>query len=57
MEIMERRTKADFAHQIRWLTEKAYPEAGVIRVVLYNLSTHRKASLYEAFSRRRRPGT
>ena len=54
---MERRTKADFAHQIRWLTEKAYPEAGVIRVVLYNLSTHRKASLYEAFSRRRRPGT
>ena len=47
--ITERRTKVDFAHQMRWLAEKAYPEAKVIRVVLDNLNTHRKASLYEAF--------
>ena len=49
VEITERRTKVDFAHQMRWLVEEAYPEAGVGRVVLDNLNTHRKASLYEAF--------
>ena len=49
MEITERRTKMDFAHQMRWLVEEAYPEAEMIRVVLDNLNTHRKASLYEAF--------
>ncbi len=49
VEITERRTKVDFAHQMRWLAEEAYPEAEVVRVVLDNLNTHRKASLYEAF--------
>ena len=48
--VTERRSKQDFAHQIRWLLDEAYPEAGVIRVVLDNLNRHRKASLYEAFS-------
>ena len=49
VEITERRTKLDFAHQMRWLVVEAYPEAEVIRVVLDNLNTHRKAPLYEAF--------
>ena len=49
MDITERRTKMDFAHQMRWRVEEAYPEAEMIRVVLDNLNTHRKASLYEAF--------
>ena len=49
VEKTERRTKVDFAHQMRWLAEGAYPEAEVVRVVLDNLNTHRKASLYEAF--------
>ena len=49
VEVTERRTKVDFAHQMRWLAEEAYPEAEVIRVVLDNLNTHRKASLYEDF--------
>ena len=49
VEATERRTKQDFAHQMRWLVDEAYPEAGVVRVVLDNLNTHRKASLYEAF--------
>ena len=49
VEITERRTKVDFAHQMRWLVEEAYPKAEVIQVVLDNLNTHRKASLYEAF--------
>ena len=47
--ITERRTKQDFAHQMRWLVDEAYPEADVVRLVLDNLNTHRKASLYEAF--------
>ena len=39
----------DFAHQMKWLVDEAYPEATVIRVVLDNLNTHKAASLYEAF--------
>ena len=39
----------DFAHQMRWLVDEAYPEIPVVRVVLDNLNTHRMASLYEAF--------
>ena len=52
-----RRTMTDFAHQMRWLADAAYPEAEKVRVVLDNpvsstgqaLNTHRPASLYEAF--------
>ena len=39
----------DFAHQMRWLVDEAYPETPVVRVVLDNLNTHRAASLYETF--------
>ena len=44
-----RRTMEDFAHQMRWLSDVAYPEVEKVRVVLDNLNTHRPASLYEAF--------
>ena len=47
--ITERRTMEDFAHQMRWLVDEAYPDASVVRVVLDNLNTHRMASLYETF--------
>ena len=47
--ITERRTKVDFAHQMRWLVEEAYPQADIVRVVLDNLNTHRPGSLYAAF--------
>ncbi len=47
--ITQRRTQQDFAHQMRWLVDEAYPQAQVIRVVLDNLNTHRPASLYQAF--------
>ncbi len=50
VEVTERRTMVDFAHQMRWLVDEAYPEAEKIRVVLDNLNTHRAASLYQAFS-------
>ena len=39
----------DFAHQMRWLVDEAYPEAEKIRVVLDNLNIHKPASLYQAF--------
>jgi hypothetical protein len=47
--VTEHRTMQDFAYQMRWLVDKAYPEAEVVRVVLDNLNTHRIASLYETF--------
>ena len=49
VEVTERRTMVDFAHQMRWLADEAYPEAEKIRVVLDNLNTHKPASLYETF--------
>ena len=45
----QRRTTGDFAHQMRWPVDEAYPEVPVVRVVLDNLNTHRAASLYETF--------
>jgi hypothetical protein len=50
VEVTQRRTTLDFAEQMRWLVDDAYPEARVIRVVLDNLNTHTTASLYAAFS-------
>ena len=49
MAVTERRTMQDFARRMRWLADEAYPEAEVVRVVLDNLNTHRRASLYETF--------
>jgi hypothetical protein len=49
VEVTERRTAKDFAHQMKWLVDEAYPDAQVVRVVLDNLNTHKIASLYEAF--------
>jgi hypothetical protein len=58
VEVTEHRTAVDFAQQMRWLVDEAYPQAEVIRVVLDNLNTHATASLYAAFpaaeARRRR---
>lgn len=49
MEVTDRRTMFDFAHQMRWLVDERYPDAEVVRVILDNLNTHKPASLYEAF--------
>ena len=48
--ITERRTKLDFAVQMKWLVDEQYPQAEWIEVVLDNLNTHKAASLYEAFA-------
>jgi hypothetical protein len=48
--VTDQRTMIDFAHQMQWLVDEAYPEAEVIRIVMDNLNTHKAASLYEAFA-------
>ena len=46
--VTERRTKLDYAHALKRLSE-AFPDAEVIVLVQDNLNTHTKAALYEAF--------
>jgi hypothetical protein len=47
--VTDRRTRQDFAHQIRFLVDTVYPQATCIHLVLDNLNTHAPASLYETF--------
>jgi transposase len=49
VEVTAHRGNHDFAEQMRKLVDEHYPEAERIRVVMDNLSTHKPASLYEAF--------
>ena len=48
--VTERRTKHDFAQQMKWLVDEQYPDADVIRITLDNLNTHGPGSLYETFA-------
>jgi hypothetical protein len=48
--VTDRRTKHDFAEQMRALVDRHFPDAELIRVVLDNLNTHTPAALYEAFA-------
>jgi DDE superfamily endonuclease len=45
----DRRTKLDYAEQIRWLVDHVYPDAAYLRLVQDNLNTHTSAALYETF--------
>jgi hypothetical protein len=47
--VTDRRTKRDFAHEMRALVDDYYPDAEVIRLVSDNLNTHTPAALYETF--------
>lgn len=49
VEVTGRRTAKDFAEVVRWLAEDVYPEVGALVLVMDNLNTHKRASLYEAF--------
>ena len=49
VEVTDRRTAQDFAHQMKWLVDEVYPEADVVRLVVDNLNIHRAASMYETF--------
>ena len=50
VDVTDRRTKHDFAQQMRDLVDRHFPDATKIRVVLDNLNTHTRAALYEAFA-------
>ncbi len=47
--VTARRTKQDFAQQMKLLVDELYPTVHTITLVLDNLNTHRMSSLYEAF--------
>jgi hypothetical protein len=49
VEVTERRTAVDYAHQLQWLADVRYPQAKKIRLVQDNLNTHRLANLYLVF--------
>jgi hypothetical protein len=48
--VTSRRTKIDFAGQIKELVDAHYPHAKKITLVMDNLNTHRLSCLYEAFT-------
>jgi hypothetical protein len=47
--VTDRRTKVDWAHEIKKLVDEHYSEAKKIVLVSDNLNTHAGSSLYEAF--------
>jgi len=49
VKVTQRRTKKDWAQCIRQMADEIYPKAEKIVLVMDNLNTHSKASLYEAF--------
>lgn len=48
--VTERRTRKDWARQIKQMLDDRYPEATKVRLVMDNLNTHNVASLYETFA-------
>lgn len=48
--VTDRRTKRDWALQIKELLDNHYPNARKVILVMDNLNTHTGASLYETFS-------
>jgi len=47
--VTDRRTKVDWAEEIKNLVDVHYPQADRVTLVMDNLNTHAPASLYEAF--------
>lgn len=47
--VHERRTAADWAMEIKYLSDEMFPEADRIILVMDNLNTHKPASLYKVF--------
>lgn len=47
--VMEKKTKKEWAHFIRYIADIHYPKAVKIRLVMDNLNTHTPSALYETF--------
>lgn len=50
VKVTGQRTAVDYAHMLRDIADKHFPEARKIVLVQDNLNTHKPASLYEAFA-------
>lgn len=50
VEVTERRTRKEWAHFIKDMLDKRYPDAIKVRLVMDNLNTHDVASLYKTFA-------
>lgn len=50
VEVTDRRTKQDYAQQMKYLVDVRYPDAEVITVVHDQLNTHVPSALYETFA-------
>jgi hypothetical protein len=48
-EVTEKRTRKDWAEQIKRLVDRDFPDAEKIVLVMDNLNTHTIGSLYEAY--------
>jgi hypothetical protein len=55
-EALPRRTKQDWARQIKWLLNNRYPDAEKVVLAMDNLNAHALSSLYETFPPRKRSG-
>ena len=49
VKVTKRHTKTDWAYCVREMVDQIYPDSDQIVLVMDNLSTHNKSSLYEAF--------
>ncbi len=49
VKVTDRRTAIDYAHTLKYLSDRYFPKARKITLVQDNLNTHKPASLYEAF--------
>ena len=48
--VRERRTKTDWAHEVKWLLQTQFPDAEKVTLICDNLNTHTKGAFYEAFA-------
>lgn len=54
--VREHRTAVDWAEDIRYLVDVSYPDRDKIILVMDNLSTHARSSLYKTFPARKPTG-
>ena len=50
VQVTQRRTSKEWAQAIKDLVDRYYPEADTLTVVMDNLSSHKKAALYDVFA-------
>jgi len=49
LQVTQRRTKKDWSKCVKWMVDELYSDSEKIVLVMDNLNTHKKASLYETF--------